>query len=211
MINSPKSLDRYKAIVLPLVFIVSSLFILIQVLIPSFSSLGDLRKELSNEKDKLSKYQNSVKTLKSLNDEALKKDLEVVSRALPTSKDIQGIYLALTNVSLKSGVALRGFTVNAGAVYNKNEKEIRTDSEFPSVRVEAELSGLDAGNTKNFSDELNNEFPLSKITSLESVNGQGKVTVEFYYRPYDLTAINNEIVLPVSDNERKILDFLSSK
>lgn len=204
-----QTLQKYKGVIIPFVFLIATIFIVFQVILPSVESSGNLNRELSAEGKKLSEYKNSITVLSSLNDKELNKNFDIVTSALPATKDLQGMFLALNNAAGESNAILSGFSVQAGEVFEKNAKE--STSSNPAVSMSVELSGIDENNLLDFMGKLSSNFPLSKITLIDLINGQAEIDIDFYYKPYDLNRINSNVVLPLTPKEEKLLNELSSK
>lgn len=202
-------LQKYKSIIIPLVFIVASIFIISQVTLPTIATSTDLRAEIANKEKKLTDYKNSLTILSAINNtEDLNKDFKLVSVALPVSKNLQEIFLAINSAAGESNVALSGFLLQAGEVFDKNKKA-KSQAGSPVVSVKAELVNLNENSLISFIEKLNSNFPLSKITKIDLTRGRTGIDIDFYYEAYDLNKINSNEVFAITSQEREILKKLS--
>ncbi len=199
---------KHTTAIISLVCILGMFFIIFQVTIPGLFYIGQLNQQVGQEKEKLDSYKKSLSILSSLSDTTLSSQVEKVTQALPPSKDLSAIYLALTTSASKVNVGLKGFTVSVGGVYDKNAKKEAATSLSPSVSVKVQLSNADIRGLTAFSKELLGVFPLSKINSATSSEGGASVDISFFYRPYDLDFINKDTVTTLTSSEEKILQSL---
>lgn len=203
-------LDFYKkhqAIIVPSLFLLGSVFILIQVIFPTLSAIGSLQSQMKDEQKKLSDYTNSIAVLNSLDGSQINQEASIATTALPPSKDVQSIYLAITSSAAKAGVTLSGFTVSLGDVFGQSNV-VQPAKGIPYVIVTVKLAGVNIDSLVQFSSELSNTNPLSKVISASINAGSGDVNILFYYKPYDLTRINKDVVKPLTPSELKILNAL---
>lgn len=201
--------QKYKDILIPLILIVCAVFIIFQAVMPSLGSITELNRELRSEEKKLIDYKNSENVLASLNEQELLSRFETATSALPNTKDIQAIFLALNSAASESDLVLSGFSVQAGEVFEKNAKNKNIQG-TPAVTVSIELSGVNENSILLFIKNLGGNFPLSKVTKMDLVNGAAELDIEFFYKPYDLNRINANVVLPLTEDEKKTLDNLSA-
>lgn len=199
---------KHSSVILPALFLLGALFIFLQVILPSLTTIGTTRQELSTQQKKLEDYNASIEILKVADAGKLSSDVKVATTALPTSKDVQSLYLALTRSAANANVALTGFSVTIGDVYGGTALKPEVGVTIPSVTVRAQLAGVDLDSLLQFSNALLSISPLSQITKATISGGSGTVDILFYYKPYDLNKINKDVVRPLTPSQKKILDNL---
>lgn len=199
---------KHSTIILPVVFLVGALFILLQVILPALAMVGTTREELSAQEKKLADYNTSIEVLRQTDAGKLASDVKIATTALPTSKDVQSLYLALTRGAANANVALTGFSVTIGDVYGGTVLKPEVGVTIPSVTVRAQLAGVNLDSLLEFSNALLAISPLSQITKAAISGGNGTVDILFYYKPYDLNKINKDVVNPLTPSQKKILENL---
>lgn len=198
---------KYQSIIIPCLFFLGAIFIFIQIIMPTLSAIGAQRQTLKTEEQKLSDYTNSVTVLNSLDDAQVSKNANIAISALPPSKDVQSIYLALTTSATKAGIILTGFSVSLGDVFGKTSVPQNTTG-IPFVVVTVKVEGANIDNIIEFSNELAKVSPLNKVTGANINSGSGDMDIVFYYKPYDLRLINQNVVKPLSESEQLMLNEL---
>ncbi len=207
--DSPSTFyKKHSSVILSVTCILGMFFIIFQVTIPGLFYIGQLNQQVSIEKEKLDSYKKSLAVLSSLSETTLSSQVEKVTQALPPSKDLSAIYLALTTSAAHANVGLKGFTVSVGGVFEKNAKKETPTSLSPFVAVRVQLSSADINGLTAFSRELLGVFPLSKINNAIGSEGGANVGINFFYRPYDLTFINKDTVTSLTPSEERILQNL---
>lgn len=200
---------NYTGLIYSVLFILGSVLIIFVVIMPSISSIGSLQGELQASQKKLVDYNNSATLLKNFDDKQLSNQMDLVSRALPSSKDIQAIYLALTQSASTANISVRGFTVQVGDVFKKSSQKQQADSGIPFVKVNVNLSGMNLETLAGFTAALSKQFPLNKVALVNVVQGEVNMDIDFYYKPYDLSLINRSTVSPLLPTEDALLSKLA--
>ncbi|MBP6913592.1 MAG: hypothetical protein KBC00_03215 [Candidatus Levybacteria bacterium] len=189
-------------------FLLGSLFILLQVTIPQIGAVIDAQSALQAEQEKLVAYKTSVGTINQLSESQIEDDFLKTTNALPSTKSVQNMYLALTASASNSQVSINGFTVKVGGVFKKGVAEGETTTGVPYITVNLSLAGLDRNGVQAFARELLNEAPLSKIVKIRMNQGLADVDVIFYYKPFDLNKLQSDIVTPFTAAENKLMQEL---
>lgn len=190
-----------------MLFLLCAVFILFQVIFPAASVVGSASRDLKLEKEKLASYTSSISTLQKTDESQLTADVNQATSALPSSKDIEAVYFALTTSASKAGVILSGFSVNVGDVFGKDETPSR-EIGIPSIKLNIQLRGANAESLLLFTNALQDMNPLSKVISADFSEGSGDMKVLFYYKPYDLTKINKDVIKPLTVLQKKTLTSL---
>lgn len=200
---------KFRGIFVPVALILVGIILIFAVMIPAFPQVGSLKAKIENENKKLSQYKNTTEVLKGLLDDVLEQQVAVVTKALPSSKEVESIYLALIASTQKSGVTLRTFSVHPGEVFTKGKSTIKTvDAGIPNVSVNATFGNADMKGMLEFSKALLNQFPESKISSAQ-VNASGaSMDILFYHKPLDVNFIASNIIYDLSPSQKKLLESL---
>ena len=198
---------KYKTIILSLICLLAGLIIIFKIIIPSIFYAVSFSKEIASEREKLAQYKGSNKLLNSINEEKLTQNVQMVTSALPPTKDVENIYLAINSSASKSNINLKGFSLKLGDVFQKNGKKVETIG-IPYVDVSIKASNVNGLTLTAFSKALLSEFPLSKIIRI-SAGSEGDIDIRFYYKPYDLNKINTNILTPLTSQEEKTLQEIT--
>lgn len=196
---------KYKNQFLATCFILGGILIFIQVIVPSFQNILMQQEKNKQEEEKNRNIDLSGQLIKTSDLNLLQSNLSLSSKALPPAKDITGIYSALTSAAIDSDVVFDGFTVAPGGIYGGKDKE---ESGIPSVSVSARISNVDKASLDKFLQKLSNTSPLSEVVSLSLSSGTANIELKFFYKPYDLSAINTDIVLRLNSAEEEVLKKL---
>lgn len=189
-------------------FLVFAVFIFLQIVLPVLSVAGDLVSQVSTQQKKLDDYKKSEAVLKKLDTAVLSHQKNITTRALPSSKDIQAIYLALTQSAASANVSVRGFTVKIGDIFKKGRQEKISTTGVPFVVVTLLVSQTDPASLYDFSQKLSKQVPLSAIVKANVKSGEGEIDIAFYYKPFDLSLINRNVIVPLSVEDQKVLGTL---
>lgn len=200
---------KYTGVIYSVLFILGAILIIFVVIMPSLSSIGNLQNEAQASQKTLVDYKNSASLLKNFDDKQLSTQMDLVTRVIPPSKDIQAIYLALTQSAAVSNISVRGFTVQAGDVFQKSTQKPQADSGIPFVKVNVNLSGVNLDTLSSFITSLSKQFPLSKVALVNVAQGEVNMDINFYYKPYDLSLIDRSIVSPLSSSEEGLMKQLA--
>lgn len=201
-------LQKYKYIGLPLGFIVVGICIIFLLIIPGFLSIGDLTRKIAEENKKLSDYNNSAATLKELSETQLAQQQESTLKALPSAKDIQGIYLALINSSARANIILRGFSVKVGDIFQKTAGKKDSTNGVPFITVSVLVSKTDLGSLYEFSRQLSTQSPMNSSIKASLSSGEGTMDVNFYYKPINPDSLKSTVIQPLSKDELSSLQSL---
>lgn len=196
---------KYKNQFLALCFLVGTGVIIYLVIIPNFQNIRNQQEKNKQEEAKNRDIDLSVELVKTADVNMLQDNLSLASGALPAAKDITGIYSALTGAAVDSGVVFDGFTVSPGGIYGKKDEK---ETGIPSVSVSARISNVDKESLDVFLRKLANSSPLSEVVSFSLSSGTASIDLKFFYKPYDLSAINTDIVPPLSSAEEEVLKKL---
>jgi len=194
----PNYLNKYKRFLIPIIFILLSVFMIFLIIIPQFSQISDLNNQVSAENDKVNTLQTSLNALSSMDDHDLETKKSIATDALPTTKDVSRIFSALAAAADASQTNLGDFSLDAGPVFGSallNESKVQGT---PSLEVTVRVEGSDASNLADFAKELQKTLPLSEVKKINSTDSSANYTVGFFYKPVDLSVISKQekVTLP---------------
>lgn len=201
---------KHSSLLLSLLFLTGVAFIIIRVIIPQSQSILSLNAQLKQERQKLADYQKSNETLNLVSDVTLDTDFKEVTSALPPSKDISSIYIAITNSASFANVSLTGFSARLGNIFQKKVAPATAPAApgIPYVVVTLQLSNVDEKALNTFSEALLKQLPLSKIVLISMNSGSADLTVNFFYKPYDLYSLNKNVITPISAKQQEVVNSL---
>lgn len=204
-------LQKYRYVAVPALFVTAGIFIIFLLIIPSFSTIGTLSQKVSAEEKKLTDYKESAAVLGKLDASQLTEQEALAVKALPASKDIQAIYLALTSSAANANIFIRGFSVKVGDIFQKTKDKKSSVNGVPFITVTVQVSRADAQRLYAFSSALSKQLPLNNRVRANLSAGEGDMDIAFYYKPYDLDFLNGNIVKPLSKEEAAVLQNLLNR
>lgn len=137
MVN--KKMEKYQwavgVVVITVIFVLIITFVL---LIPSFKSLGKVNKEVKAKKADLNILEKKLTKLKELKvkENDLKEQEKVVNGAIPTKKEVGGLFIQLEKIMTDTGASTTGITEQAQVVSSSP-----TDGANPSA-ASTEVVGI---------------------------------------------------------------------
>lgn len=201
---------KYKQQILPLAFMLFSIFILFRVIIPQFSTISETNNLIISKKEELSVLNNSLKIIESADRDQVARDFGISTTALPTAKDIVKIFSALTSATAKSDTELKEFSLKIGGLYGKIIENTSQVIGAPDVAVVANVQSENPANFIEFARELSKTLPLSEIKKINTTGNLGVYEISFYYKPLDLTLVSkSDKVQELSQADKNLLNELS--
>ena len=142
-----------------------------------------------------------------IDDTDLNTAVTTATSTLPAVKDPGNIYLAVISAATNAGVQLKSFSVNVGNILKTEDPAV--DNVPLQVSVTANFSGIDVPSFEKLLDSLMKEAPISLITRAGITLDDGMVTIDFYFKEYDLAAINSENITNLTPADTKILEEIT--
>lgn len=202
---------KYKPWILPVALFSASFFIVFRIIVPQFSSISDTKNSISDKQGVLDRLTTTYQTLSAQDPTRVDDQLKTVNTALPTAKDIAGIFSAILDSASKAGVSLGGFSIKVGGIYGKAAVESTVSGAFPALAMEIKINAKTASELANFSDVLQKKLPISEIKTFDFSRTTGSIGVNFFYKPTDLAIISKQDkVAPLTPQEQKLLDTLET-
>lgn len=197
--------SHYKKLTVPLFVIFISLILFVKFIIPQIQNLAILKEENKNALNKLNIMNNNLNILSSLNDLELDKNLRIVTSALPSNKDFNGILNALSFASSKTNAALGNFSLKVGDLSESKA----TKSKYLFMEISLNISS-DIKTVNNFINALNSTLPISSATSVDLGNKTSSATIVFYYNPLPPIIYSDDLPFSVFSKKDDLIKKLSS-
>jgi hypothetical protein len=182
-----------------------TIVLILGIILPQVQGITVEIEKNSNKTNEVRELQASLSALNAVSPERLKSDVEVLTTALPTNKEVISVFSSIISLATQAGVQVRGFTIQVGEVYDTKEGEDTEDlsskTSFPSMNVILSLTSSNQRQVITFTEELYKSFPIAKINSVASQEGSSSLEISFYYRPYDLERLQNTKEVPAYTNE----------
>lgn len=188
-----------------LIIFISSLLFLFAIL-PRIQDLAKLNEDRKIELKKLSILRKNLSLLSTLDDSSLNLQLQIVSSALPSDKDFEGVLSAISSSAEKSGALLGDYEFQVGDL---SQKEAKTAG-FPFLTLVIDIRGTPSQVTE-FLSNLSKSTPLSEIINIVQGGNSASSTIIFYYKSLPpLQFKDSELIVPVSQKGQEIIKTLSS-
>lgn len=194
--------NRNKDYLVPLFTILVAFILLIQITIPSLSTLSTKNQEVKFEKEKLTTLKNNLNILTTLNTQTLDLQLSNATDALPSSKNFAGVLNAVSISANLSGVALGDFEFQVGDISNS----VTPSKGFPNLQLSLNINGS-VTNIAKFVNELYKTMPVSEVSNIQVTGGRATLNTLFYYKPYLGKSIDETI--PLNNLSKSNLDLLT--
>ena len=200
---------KRKPFIISGVFILFSFFIIFQVIFPQISFILSLQEKISSKSEKASALQISLDNLASLDETQLSKDFKTVNSALPTVKDIGGMFSALTVAAGRSNVTVSGFSLKVGKLFGVQAVPQTNISGVPYLTVSVKAVATDSRDFITFLSEIQKTFPISEVKSVITEDSAANFEINYYYKPLDIKAlVKQEDVIPLTKSEQNLLEML---
>jgi hypothetical protein len=200
--------SKNKAYLLPSFIIFAAIFILFAVLLPQLGALQETRDKINQEEKEIRQLQSAFTTIRDFDPNELSNNLSLLSSALPDRKNIVGIFLGLSSAGSASGVRIDGVSFKPGIIIGK-EGNISSSKNAPSLLVDIRVSANDMESIRSFIKELYKSFPISEIESVNINESGGSFKINFYYKPYNLSALKSPATIkPLTPSDQKVLENL---
>jgi hypothetical protein len=200
-------IQNYRKILLPLLLIFASVFLMILVIMPQFSSITNKMSEISDQNKLIATLTNSQRAVTDTSEALVNSDFDTATLALPVQKDISLVFDALTQAASETNTTVSTFAITVGGIYGK-AAEASTVAGNPNMSVTASVIG-DVASLVAFTQKLNETLPLSEISKIDISDSEAVLEISFYYKPVDASKIASEdSVTPLSQSDKILLNKL---
>jgi hypothetical protein len=183
---------KHKSQLLPIIFGFSAFFVIFRIILPQWSDIQDAQQLMTSKGASVEAKQSTITLLNSIPQDIIDSNYDLVTKALPTQKDIILIYSELTDAATNAGVTLGGFSLRVGSVYSAGKKTAAKQSSvsgIPLLNMLVTVSGTNE-NVKQFADILYKSSPLIEIKSVDISKSDARYDVNFYFKPVGLLPDN---------------------
>jgi hypothetical protein len=202
-------ITKYKKFIVPVAINMATVFIIVVIILPQFSILGDTLSQIKTQKEKVSDLNSTLSTIVSAQDLTLDSSLTSSTRAVPTGKDVSLIFSALSKAAAASGTELGEFSLTVGGIFGRAAQIAPGVGSTPSIVVSASVKGGDVKSLIQFSSELQKLLPLSQINRLNVSGDTASFEISFFYKPLDELKISKQQgVAPLSQADLNLLSQL---
>jgi len=207
-INTIKTLYRkYKEHLIYILVIFVTVVLFLFSVLPRIKDLAKLNNDRKIELNKLSILKNNLNLLSNLDDSLLSSQLLVVSSALPSEKDFEGVLNSISLATAKSGTSLGDYEFQVGGLSQR--LSVKTTG-FPFLTLSVGIRGTPLQVAK-FIGYLSKSIPLSQITSVMQNSNNATVAINFYYKALAPFQFNDsQAIAPISEKGKQIIKTLSS-
>ena len=207
-INTIKIVYRkYKEHLIYILVIFITVVLFLFTVLPRIADLGKLNNERKVELNKVSVLSNNLNLLSNLDVSLLDSQLLVVSSALPSEKDFEGVLNAISLASGRSGPTLSDYGFQVGDLSQRLSVET-TGSPFLTLVLNIRGTPLQV---VKFVDSLFKSMPISEVTSIVQNANNATISIVFYYKsllPVQFDDIKE--IAPLSEKGKGIINTLSS-
>lgn len=158
--------EKVKILLIPLVIILSIIFISILFLKPQISGILAGQKELSLQKDKLAKLTAKAAFLEGLQESELEIKTKTALSFLPAEKDLPGTLATIRNLVNSNGLELRKVQIGPGDISTSSSFIKSEKNGLESLEFKITISG-DWTQLKSFLSQVEEASPLMRIIKAE--------------------------------------------
>ncbi len=207
-INTIKTLYRkYKEHLIYILVIFITVVLFLFSVLPRITDLAKLNSDRKIELDKFSILKNNLDLLSNLDDSLLSSQLLLVSSALPSEKDFEGVLNSISLATAKSGASLSDYEFQVGGL--SQGLSVKTTG-FPFLTLAVSIRGTPLQVAK-FIGYLSKSAPLSQVTSIMQNSNSATVAINFYYKALAPSQFNDSsTITPISEKGKQIIKTLSS-
>lgn len=207
-INTIKILyKKYKEHIAYILIIFITIVLFLFTVLPRIADLSKLNDERKAELKIFSILKSNLDLLSNIDDSKLTSQVQVVSSALPSEKDFEGVLNAISLASAGSGATLSDYKFQVGDL---SESLSVNTSGFPSLTLAVNIRGTPSQVAK-FVGSLSKSTPISEVTSILQNANNATISIAFYYKALSSVQLNDSMqITPLSQRSIEIINTLSS-
>lgn len=175
------------------------------IIVPQIQGIAREIEKHNLKSEEVQKLQASLQAMNAVSNDRLQSDVELLTDALPTNKEVVSLFSSIIALASESNVQVRGFTIQVGEIYATGESTNTTDSRsetgFPSMNVLLSLSSASQRQVVPFTQALYKNFPIAKVNAVAAQDGSSSLEISFYYRPYNIERLQNSREVPGYTNQ----------
>lgn len=189
--------------------IIACIILFFQIVVPQFQNWFSIRNEVIATRSRVDTINKNINLMNNIDRPLLNSQVDVATSALPFDKNFGAIVGALSDASLKAGVALNDFTFQVGNIASVSGQTTGAKKSFSSVQLMISVDG-DVVGIQRFIKALEEKLPLSEITNVDGDAKSTTITIDFYQKQFPHIVYKDDNPLPtLSDKELALLQQLS--
>lgn len=206
-------LNKYRAFLFPGIAVVLIILSGMLVLKPKINDLSKLKKDITSQKEELSRLSQKVAVLESYDRNELKRRTDQVLKVLPAEKDAPLIMAALRQLINDHDLELKSLDIGVGEISTESAKQIGIKKAVPALDLELSLVGV-LDDLYEFLNALDSITPLIEVDELqvgrEGLAVEAGMELSSYYLlgSEDSGKIDRQIVA-ITPEEEKIYQEIS--
>ena len=224
--EKPQTLKEYLLgfkIYLPLVGSLLLIFLLFTTVIKGrIQVIGQTKREIGKEREKLAVLVNKQTKLSALNKEDLKRNFILAEQSLPSSRDTASFLAQIERIGMETGVLVDGVQMEGGEIATESGKKTVVSKKTPKNWFKAKVTLKGAVESiKNFLERIFNSrrivnivrvqlsAPLTQVATPSAMTAT--LTVEVFFKPLPKDMGPVEKPLPtITEKEREVFQKISS-
>ncbi|MEK9176419.1 MAG: hypothetical protein AAB520_03180 [Patescibacteria group bacterium] len=184
---------QYKEFIVPIAAIVISVLLIFIILIPQISSFSVKKAQRDQEMVKLNELNKVASLVVNANQDILASNLSLATGALPTDKDFESILNTMSAVANSSNVSISSYQ------FSGDDPGLGKIKKIPTLNFDLNITASPEQGII-FMDNLYKAFPLSEIISINSSSNSTRISLSFYYKPFQPVGPSDEISLREMNN-----------
>jgi Tfp pilus assembly protein PilO len=181
-------IDKLKAIyqrdrmlvITPAFAIILFLVIIPFIIIPQVQLLSVVRNDIAKGKERLAHLEDKNAKLEQADVADLQQQFALSSAALPSTKDIGSLLVAIDILSQKHGVTLSDFSTSLGIL--DEAPALGAGAPSPSLVIAVAIGG-NLENIKAFLEAISASLPIVSVSNVSFSKNGAAISLVFYYKP----------------------------
>lgn len=206
-----------KIFLLPTVMLGLFLTTVFVVILPKIEQIGKFRSDFNDLSGKTKILDQKKNYLQSVDQEGLRLKDQLISQALPESKNLYFLLNVIGNLAGKYNFVVDSISLSPGVIEDKDKDQFAKNKNLVQVPVIVVLNG-EAKSYVSFLREIERSLPILAISDYAMQKASSdlvslKLTVSTYFSPRDFSKNISSVSLKdltLSSEESKLLDTLGS-
>ena len=193
-----------------LVVILTCIVLIWKIVIPLTQRWFSIQREVRETEAKIKIVKANIGIMQDLDKTNLDDKIDTAIAAVPADKDFFGIFTAIVDSAVKSGVLLGKFSFSPGTLASDSASTSKSERPIDvSLPIEGDLEDI-----KSFMKEINEKLPLSESETLVADVGsstEAKLRLLFTYKTFPLiTYTYTEPIKSFTEEELSLINQLTS-
>ncbi len=181
--------------VFAVLFIVTSLNILLASQ-DQFRDLFAKQNQVKTVEEQVENLRAKVRDLESVDLQTAGMDLELLSSAVPPSREVWSMILGIRQAVTNSALTLSSYRVSVGEVRVASSSATPSEDRDAVLKISAAIEVSELIDVVTFSKQLNNIMPLLRVASIRYVPGKADFVIEGAWSPWGTTVTDVNGTLP---------------